>query len=97
SFMTNEIDRVAEKYGKKAMREPVTQILFRQLTDWRKQLFAEFRAFGGVFATDSTRVDNAVQRLIDRLIFIRSMEDRGIEKNLLQSLIRTAKKEKKDP
>ena len=97
AFTTNEIDRVAEKYGKKAMREPVTQILFRQLTDWRKQLFAEFRAFGGIFATDSTRVDNAVQRLIDRLIFIRSMEDRGIEKNLLQSLIRTTEKEKKDP
>ncbi|MDZ4670685.1 MAG: N-6 DNA methylase, partial [Phototrophicales bacterium] len=96
AFMTNALDRQAEKYGKKAVREPVTQILFRQLTDWRKQLFTEFRTFGGVFATDSARVDNAVQRLIDRLIFIRSMEDRGIEGDTLQSLTRLAKSQKQN-
>jgi hypothetical protein len=96
AFMCNMLDQKAEKYGKKAVREPVTQILFRQLTDWRKQLFTEFRTFGGDFAHDSARVDNAVQRLIDRLIFIRSMEDRGIEGRRLQSLTRIAKVEKKN-
>lgn len=97
AFMTNALDRQAEKYGKKAIRRPVTEILFQQLTDWRKQLFTEFRTFGGIFAADTSRVDNAVQRLIDRLIFIRSMEDRGIESRLLQSLVRVAKIEKRNP
>ncbi|MDZ4672463.1 MAG: N-6 DNA methylase, partial [Phototrophicales bacterium] len=94
AFMVRELDKKAERYGKKAKREPVTTRLFRELTAWRKQLFDEFRFLSGTALLDNARVDNAVQRLIDRLIFIRSMEDRGIEPNRLLSLVREDKDSK---
>lgn len=89
SLAAREIDRVAEKYGKKAKREPVTSILFKQLTDWRYRLFQNIVGMKTtLWATDPHEVDNAVQKLIDRLIFIRSMEDRGVEEPRLQPLVR---------
>ncbi|HRF98217.1 MAG TPA: N-6 DNA methylase, partial [Aggregatilineales bacterium] len=90
AFSTRQLDIHAQSFGKKALREPVTTRLFRELTGWRKQLFDEFRDLTGATITEPHRVDNAVQRLIDRLIFIRSMEDRGIEtdRKRLLSLVR---------
>jgi type I restriction-modification system DNA methylase subunit len=95
SLATREIDRVAERFGKKSKREPVTTILFKQLTQWRRDLFASIQQLGDtLWANDAHEVDNAVQKLIDRLIFIRSMEDRGVEQPRLQPLMRVAKREK---
>jgi len=88
AFATRQLDRFAESFGKKATREPVTTRLFRELTVWRKQLFDEFRGLSQTTIQDTGRIDNAVQRLIDRLIFIRSMEDREIEPRRLLSLVR---------
>jgi type I restriction-modification system DNA methylase subunit len=85
----SEIDHLAERVGRKAKREPVTSILFKQLTDWRFRLFQNITTMKTtLWATDPHEVDNAVQKLIDRLIFIRSMEDRGIEEARLQPLLR---------
>ncbi|MCU0480730.1 MAG: N-6 DNA methylase, partial [Anaerolineae bacterium] len=95
AFSTRLLDARAEKYGKKSKREPVTTVLFRQFISWRKQLFEVYRQLGGDRAKDNTVVDNAVQRLLDRLIFIRSLEDRNVEKNELQTLLRVAQKERR--
>jgi type I restriction-modification system DNA methylase subunit/REP element-mobilizing transposase RayT len=93
AMRTREIDRLAERVGRKAKREPVTSILFKQLTDWRFRLFQNITTMKTtLWATDPHEVDNAVQKLIDRLIFIRSMEDRGIEEARLQPLLRQKKR-----
>jgi hypothetical protein len=87
-----EIDKVAERYGKKAKKAPVTVSLFNDLTDWRRRLFNEIRTQGStLWAQDSRAVDNAVQKFFDRLIFIRTVEDRGVEAARLKPILRQAK------
>ncbi len=87
-----EIDRLAERFGKKARKRPVTEQLFAQLTQWRRELFKEIRGWDKtLWSNDPRAVDNAVQRLLDRLIFIRTVEDRGIEAPRLHALIRQYK------
>jgi len=88
AIRAGEIDRVAEQFGRKIKKRPVTEQLFAQLTLWRRELFKEIRGWGTLWAGDPRAVDNAVQRLLDRLIFIRSVEDAGIEQNRLHALVR---------
>jgi type I restriction-modification system DNA methylase subunit len=98
SMQAREIDKKAERYGKKAKKEPVTKLLFAQLTDWRKSLFAEMRAWGNnLWSTDPHAVDNAVQKLLDRLIFLRTVEDRGVEGPRLKEVLRQAENKKRNP
>lgn len=93
SMQTREIDKVAEDFGRKAKRQPVTEVLFKQLTTWRYELFKELRGYGDtLWSTDNQKVDNAVQRFLDRLIFIRTMEDRRVENPRLKEVLRTAGK-----
>ncbi len=89
SLQKREIDRVAERYGKKNKKEPVTTRLFASLTEWRRDLFQDmYLQRATLWASDPHEVDNAVQRFLDRLIFIRTVEDRGIERNRLKALLR---------
>jgi hypothetical protein len=44
AMQTREIDKVAERFGKKAKKEPVTKTLFADLTEWRRALFNEIRS-----------------------------------------------------
>lgn len=86
------IDQVAERYGRILPRRPVTDLLFENLSDWRSQVFQQFMAYR--LPTDSYppgEIDNAVQKLIDRLIFLRTAEDRGIEGAHLREITRTRK------
>ncbi|MBZ0315487.1 MAG: N-6 DNA methylase [Anaerolineae bacterium] len=95
SMLAGELDRVAEKFHLKIKKLPVNQYLLSNLTNWRKELFAEIRGWDkSLWATDARAVDNAIQRLLDRLIFIRTVEDRGIENRLLQPLLRDTRKGK---
>ncbi|MCZ7542398.1 MAG: hypothetical protein M5R40_02130 [Anaerolineae bacterium] len=81
SHATGELNRQAERWGKKSKKHPVNELLFAQLTEWRHELFRQIRGWNpNLWTQDLRAVDNAVQRLIDRLIFIRTVEDRGIER-----------------
>jgi hypothetical protein len=93
SLQAREMDAKAERYGRKRRREPVTDKLFKQLTEWRRDLFSVIQHYNRdkLWAQDPHEVDNAVQKFIDRLIFIRTAEDRGIEANVLQALLRQSK------
>jgi type I restriction-modification system DNA methylase subunit len=94
AMLSREIDKTAESFGKKAKKEPVTVSLFNDLTEWRRRLFNEIRLQrANLWAEDSRAVDNAVQKFFDRLIFIRTVEDRGIEEKRLVPLLRQAKKQ----
>jgi methylase of polypeptide subunit release factors len=92
AMQARALDRRAERYGKKAIKQPVTDALFADLTDWRRRLFDDIRGMKQtLWASDPRMVDNAIQRLFDRLIFIRTMEDRAIESPLLLPILRQAK------
>lgn len=83
------LDLEAEKVGKKIKRLPVSQNLFRDLKRWRENLFKNYQAFNPTFST--AQIDEAVLRLLNRLIFIRTAEDRKVEDVLLLSLVRELK------
>ena len=87
------LDKAATKHGKKARRAPVTELLFKNMTDWRGQLFNQLRFLSGqIWGANVREIDNAVQRLLDRLIFLRTVEDRGLEPPRLKEIVRQNEK-----
>jgi len=90
--LARRLDTEAEKVGKKVKRLPVSQHLFDDLKKWRENLFKNYKAFNGVYS--AAQIDEAVLRLLNRLIFIRTAEDREVEDNRLRSLVRVLKDKK---
>ena len=88
----HRLDLEAEKVGKKIKRLPVSQNLFDDLKTWRTNLFKNYKAFN--LGYSAAQIDEAVLRLLNRLIFIRTAEDRAVEDNRLQSLVRVLKDKK---
>ena len=86
------LDVEAEKVGRKIKRLPVSQNLFDDLKRWRENLFKNYKAFNPFYST--AQIDEAVLRLLNRLIFIRTSEDREVEANRLLSLVRVLKDKK---
>ena len=85
AFQRNLLD---EKYGMKSRKRPITE-----------QLLLDFTAFRGILSKDvynlnkskkltEEELDEAIQRLFDRLIFIRNCEDRELEEYRLLSALR---------
>jgi methylase of polypeptide subunit release factors len=90
--INRRLDIEAEKVGKKIKRQPVSENLFGDLKAWRTNLFKNYKAFN--LGYSPAQVDEAVLRLLNRLIFIRTAEDRQVEENRLQSLVRELKDKK---
>lgn len=90
SFEQGLLDKLAEKWGKLTKRKQVGEKLFDDLMAWRHLLTQEFKKKRKL---SDDELDEGVQRIIDRLIFIRTAEDRKIEPNILNSLLRGEKKE----
>ena len=80
------LDRAAEAVGRKVKKTPVNRQLFADLTEWRRELFRYLRPYNPQWSIE--QIDQAVQRILDRLIFIRTCEDREIEPPLLRPLLR---------
>jgi adenine-specific DNA-methyltransferase len=80
------LDRAAEAVGKKAKKTPVSRQLFADLTEWRSELFRHLRPYNPTWSIE--QIDQAVQRILDRLIFIRTCEDREIEPYRLRPMLR---------
>ena len=80
------LDRAAEAVGRKVKRTAVNRLLFADLTEWRRELFRYLRPYNPQWSIE--QIDQAVQRILDRLIFIRTCEDREIEPPLLRPLLR---------
>lgn len=75
SMQSGILDREAAKVGKKLKKTPVGEQLFGDMWTFRGVLRDYFRAYNEAVAPD--RLEHAVQRLLDRLIFIRALEDAG--------------------
>jgi type I restriction-modification system DNA methylase subunit len=86
------LDAESEKVGKKIKRLPVSQHLFDDLKKWRENLFKNYKAFN--LGYSAAQIDEAVLHLLNRLIFIRTAEDREVEDNRLRSLVRILKDKK---
>ena len=86
TFEQGLLDKEAEKWGKKSKKSPVGEQLFSDLTKWRSELSKDISQRNkGIKEGD---LDEAVQRIIDRLIFIRNCEDRELEPPTLLSAMR---------
>ncbi len=85
AFKEGLLDKEAEKWGKKVKRTPVNEQLFQDMMQWRMLLTKGFHKKNKL---ESEELDEGVQRFLDRLIFIRTAEDRSIEPNILLSLVR---------
>jgi type I restriction-modification system DNA methylase subunit len=79
------LDREAEKVGKKVRKEPVSYHLFDDLKNWRHDLFKVLRAYNKRYSL--AQIDEAVLRILNRLIFIRTAEDRLVEERCLLPLL----------
>ena len=88
SFERNELDGLASKYGKKQVKNPINKQLLLDMISFRESLSK------GIVKNNQDRqlpqddIDESVQRILDRLIFIRNAEDRGLEENRLLSDVR---------
>lgn len=69
------LDSFARAKAKKGAK-PVDQSFLAELADWRMKLATELKAHNPDL--DRYEVAEATQRILDRLVFIRTMEDRGI-------------------
>ncbi len=88
SFEQKLLDKEAEKWGKLTQRMQVGEKLFEDLMSWRVSLTKDFKKQNTL--TDE-ELDEGVQRILDRLIFIRTAEDRKIEPNVLLGILRGGK------
>ncbi len=85
AFTEDVLDREAEKVGKKLQKVSVTEKLAKDLNDSRKILTEAFTSWNQ--KVSPYLIDEGVQKLLDRLIFIRVAEDRKIEPQTLRPLI----------
>lgn len=91
AMIESVLDREAEKVFKKVPKTPITQSLFDNLRDWRGRLYKLLREYNRGKLYDAKQIDDAVQHILDRLIFIRTAEDREVEGEKLLALVRELK------
>ncbi len=88
SFEQKLLDKEAQKWGKLTTRKQVGEKLFEDLMSWRVLLTKDFKKQNNL---NDEELDEGVQRILDRLIFIRTAEDRKIEPNVLLGILRGEK------
>ena len=95
AFETNSLDTYAEQIGKKLQKVPVSDLLYKDLNECRNILLNTLRQWNSDKNISNELLEEGVQKLLDRLIFIRVLEDRGIEESTLHPLIRAWETSKK--
>jgi type I restriction-modification system DNA methylase subunit len=83
----NELDSKAEAFGRKPKKQPIDKQLLKDLNSFRLDLAKDIRHLNGDQIRESDEaLEETVQRILDRLIFIRVAEDRGLEDKQLSLL-----------
>jgi type I restriction-modification system DNA methylase subunit len=85
AFQNQQLNSRAEKWRKSEKRTQVGQKLFEDLMSWRNQLTKQIAKQNDVAFED---LSEGVQTILDRLIFIRTAEDRKIVSPALEPLHR---------
>jgi len=81
------LDEEARQVGALKPKLPVEKSLLDQLLRWRGELFNQIYQHNRDRGLGLQQVDEPIQQFINRLIFIRSTEDRGIEENRLRAAL----------
>ena len=95
AFKDKKLDSLAEKFGKKEKSISVSSVIKKLNEDiqWcRQRLTHSFEVCNKDKNIPKDSLDEGVQKLLDRLIFLRVAEDRDVEPNILKNLLRQAEK-----
>ena len=84
-FGLGKLDEIAERYGKKTKRMPIDKQLLTDFTHFRDILSRSITKLNMNSNLSEEELDESVQRVLDRLIFIRSCEDRELNPKILIS------------
>jgi len=85
AFLTDELDKRAQTYGGMRPRLPVEKSLYAQMRHWRERLFNEIARMRPELTFE--QVDEVIERLLNRLIFIRNCEDRRVDEPMLRAAL----------
>ncbi|MEM0143677.1 MAG: N-6 DNA methylase [Candidatus Parvarchaeum sp.] len=77
-----------KRYSTKSRKRPITEQLLLDFTSFRAMLSKDVYALNKSKNLTEEELDEAIQRLFDRLIFIRNCEDRELEPYELLSVLR---------
>jgi len=88
SMLQGLLDKQAEKWGKKVRKTPIDKQLLYDFNEFREMLTKSILRKNESLNLTSDELDESVQHMIDRLIFIRTVEDREIEPRRLLTLAR---------
>ncbi|MEW6202361.1 MAG: N-6 DNA methylase, partial [bacterium] len=88
SFEQGLIDKEAEKWGKRTKKIPVDKQLLADFTRFRGLLSKNIMKLNQSMNLTEEDLDESIQRILDRLIFIRNCEDRELEAKTLISNLR---------
>src|SRR3989339_642667 len=83
SFEQGLLDKEAEKWGKKTKKASIDKQLLADFTRFRELLSKSITKLNSRNNLTETDLDESVQRILDRLIFIRNCEDRKLEEKTL--------------
>jgi len=93
SIEKGELDEYAEREFKKPKRVAVDKQLVSDLLMWRDKLYVDFSGYNPLI--DKKKIAENVQKVLNRIIFIRSCEDRGFEEKSLQEIVRNWEESKR--
>ena len=88
SFEQGLLDKEAEKLGKKAKMAPIDQHLLNDFSRWRNALSKNISVYNKDMNLTEEQLDEAVQKLLNRLVFIRKAEDAELEEPVLKAALR---------
>lgn len=88
SIKKGELDKKAEYVGKKELKKSIDTALLDDITNFREILYNNIKINNKNRNLSEEDIEEAVQRIIDRMIFIRNAEDRGLEPEELRSKVR---------
>ena len=95
AFEQGLLDKAALNWGKKLNRTKVGDQLLSELMYYRTLLSKSIVKNNASKNLSQEDIDEAVQRIIDRLIFIRTTEDRSIEPPTLSPIVREFEEKKR--
>ena len=85
AFREGALDQHARSVGVASPRVPAETRLFELLQGWRRDLVSNLRSYNQDLSLAS--IDDLVQTLLNRLVFIRTVEDRYIEDPRLRAAL----------
>lgn len=88
SFENGLIDKEAEKWGKKMPKKPLSAQLFSDMINFRELLSDNIRKNNKELFLKIEEMDEIVQRILSRFIFMRTLEDREYEPNIFLTILR---------